>query len=406
MILPVIKGKIGNWTYYSGLMSFKQISDNVTTSIGELYQAQCLGELLQRDLTENCVEIKDYILQDNERFFNAIILAIYDGDPQWLEIEFEDQANNNVGFLQFTGKEVIFPVDGQHRVSGIKAALLENAELQNDTVPVIFIAHSQSSEGRTRTRKLFSTLNRRAKPVGQNENIALDEDDVCSIITRELLQEYPLLSKENVVNSKSKQIPNNNKVALTSLIALYQSVCTIVQRYLKMSSKKFQHYLLYRPSQETIQEISAYVHNIFDSFVENTSVLQGYLSDYSEDKAVKYRNKNGGNILFRPIVFTDYFAVAFILSEKNDAGISGAFKRLNTIPQDLQSAPWLGLLWDGNKIINRISHTMIKNILLWMADSRCLSKNEMESLEDSFAKALTTSNENAKELLAKVKDVT
>ena len=96
-------------------MTFEQVAEYVTTSIGELYQAQCLDELLQRELTSNYSAIKEYLLNDEERFFNALILAIYDGDPQWLEIEFENHDFCNVGFLQFSGKEVIFPVDGQHR---------------------------------------------------------------------------------------------------------------------------------------------------------------------------------------------------------------------------------------------------------------------------------------------------
>lgn len=184
MLLPVIRGKIGNWRYYTGLMTFKQVAEYITPSIGELYQAKCLDELLQRELTTNYEAIRDYILKDGERFFNALILAIYDGDPQWLEAEFENESFTNVGFLSFSGNENIFPVDGQHRVAGIKAAIEENDALSSETIPVVFIAHAQSDEGRKRTRKLFSTLNRRAKPVGQNENIALDEDDACAIITR------------------------------------------------------------------------------------------------------------------------------------------------------------------------------------------------------------------------------
>ncbi len=166
------------------------------------------------------------MLNDRERFFNALILAIFNGDPQWLEVEFpsEERDYTNVGFLQFSGDETIFPIDGQHRVAGIKQALKTNPGLETEQVPVVFVAHRQTEEGRKRTRKLFSTLNRRAKPVGQNENIALDEDDVCAIITRELLQNHPLFLGDNVVNSKGKQIPNNNKNAFTSLITLYQCV--------------------------------------------------------------------------------------------------------------------------------------------------------------------------------------
>ena len=72
MKIPVIRGKIGNWKYYSGVMSFKDIAAAVTASIGEVYQPSCLDELLQRELTDNYQNIKNYILNDNERFFNAI----------------------------------------------------------------------------------------------------------------------------------------------------------------------------------------------------------------------------------------------------------------------------------------------------------------------------------------------
>ena len=110
MRIPVIRGKIGEWIYYSGVMSFSQIAKKVVPSIGDLYKTSCLGELLQRALTDNYENIKDYILKDSERFFNAIILAIYDGNPQWLEVEFneEDGDYNNVGFLDFSGEKLFF----------------------------------------------------------------------------------------------------------------------------------------------------------------------------------------------------------------------------------------------------------------------------------------------------------
>lgn len=403
MIIPVIRGKIGNWRYYSGLMTFEQVAEYVTTSIGELYQAQCLDELLQRELTSNYSAIKEYLLNDEERFFNALILAIYDGDPQWLEIEFENHDFCNVGFLQFSGKEVIFPVDGQHRVAGIKAAIEEKKELGKETVPVIFIAHSQTPDGRTRTRKLFSTLNRRAKPVGQNENIALDEDDVCSVITRDLIQEFPLFSNDRVVNSKGKQIPNNNNEAFTSLIALYQCVCIIVQKQLNLGAQKFKNYQLYRPSAEDISQLSNSVHELFDAFIDETDVIKTYLSAM-EQKSAAFRNKAGGNILFRPIVLTNYIEVAIKLSKEKHISINEAFAKLNRIPQDLNAAPWLGLLWDGERIVNRISHTVIRNMIMYMTCSEMMSHNDCNKFYDVYAKALTTNIDHAKEILEQYKD--
>ena len=47
-----------------------------------------------------------------------------------------------------------------------------------------------------RTRRLFTTLNRYAKPVKKSEIIALDEDDIIAIITRELVEKYPLFREK------------------------------------------------------------------------------------------------------------------------------------------------------------------------------------------------------------------
>ena len=69
----------------------------------------------------------------------------------------------SVGVFEITpGEEIIFPVYGQHRVEGIKKAIIENPDLANEKVPVILIGHQNTSEGKQRTRRLFLTLNRRS----------------------------------------------------------------------------------------------------------------------------------------------------------------------------------------------------------------------------------------------------
>ena len=391
MKIPVIRGKIGDWIYYSGTMTFSQVSENVTASINEIFEASCLDEILQRALTDNFESIKNYILKDGERFFNAVILAIYNGDPQWLEVEFNEEESEftNVGFLEFSGKETIFPVDGQHRVAGIREALKENPSLAKEQLPVIFIAHSDNPRGRKRTRKLFSTLNRRAKPVGQNENIALDEDDVCSIITREIIQEIPLLRGKNIVNSLGKQIPNTNSTAITSLIALYQCVDLLVKHKLAIEGirgKKYSDYKLYRPQDEVIDSNREYVYSVFNSFIRNTTVIEEYLSEDCDEKAKKFRNSDGGNLLFRPIAFTEYFEAAFWLQDRREhTTYDDAFTLLNVIDLDIGKAPWLGLVWDGSKIINKVSKTTIRYLLVFLADSAAMTEKDVQKLVRDYA---------------------
>ena len=88
-------------------------------------------------------------------FFNSLVLAVYGGEPQWVEIgkvrstmadptlvkgdQPARRRRESWGFLRLTGKEKIFAVDGQHRLAGIKRALHDKVDIDADAVPVIFV---------------------------------------------------------------------------------------------------------------------------------------------------------------------------------------------------------------------------------------------------------------------------
>lgn len=389
MKIPAIRGRIGKWRYYTGVMTFEQIRDRVTSSVNEFYKANCLSESLQRDLTDNYKGIKEYIETDQERFFNALILAIYNGDPQWLEVEFNDEYDDvyNVGFLELPKDVTIFPVDGQHRVAGIKEAIKDNPELLKEQVPVVFIAHENTPDGRKRTRKLFSTLNRRAKPVGENEQIALDEDDVNAIITRDLIDLCALFKGSRLVNKKGKQIPAGDTMAFTSLVTLYQCNGILLQDYLNMSSVAFKKYQLYRPSKEKIAELTEYCSNFWTLFSTHLNVVAEYLQK-GENAALDYRNSTGGNILFRPVVITEFITSVCDIKKKTGKTFEQILTSYNNIQMNLTEAPWKGVLWDGTRMVTRANKTLIKYLLIYMADHNLLSATEKEKMTSLYSAAI------------------
>ena len=73
------------------------------------------------------------------------------------------------------------------------------------------------SEGYERTRRLFSTLNRYAKPVGKKDIIALDEDDSVAIVTRLLVEDHPLFVGK-ISLGQSKNIAKSDQESLTSIV--------------------------------------------------------------------------------------------------------------------------------------------------------------------------------------------
>ena len=79
----------GNWIYYLTWLTYKEVCVYVKKIDKELHQSNSLNDMIQRSLTDNVKRIATYIEKQPEHFFNALVLAVYDGDPQWREIELE-----------------------------------------------------------------------------------------------------------------------------------------------------------------------------------------------------------------------------------------------------------------------------------------------------------------------------
>lgn len=214
--VPAMRGAIGNWIYYVTLLPFSAVADRIKRT-DEIHSSKLLREMIQRALTQRSKNIASYIASQQQRFFNAIVVGVYGGDPEWHQLnvkssEFFDSSGlesrvaNSLGILTLNGDEKLFAIDGQHRVEGIKEFMSnqkpEQVKVLEDEVCAIFVAHSNSDEGLQRTRRLFATLNRYAKPVSFTEIIALDEDDVVAITCRELLENHPLFKQGRVSLTK------------------------------------------------------------------------------------------------------------------------------------------------------------------------------------------------------------
>ncbi|MCY0940124.1 MULTISPECIES: DNA sulfur modification protein DndB [Streptomyces] len=208
--VPAFEAKVGNWTYYSCLMSYAQVAREINFA-HELGGNRDLGTMIQRGVGTRTEKITDYLLTNENRFLGAIIIAVWGGDPNYLSVEMdsENQAvlqglDRNFGVLTFDGTQQFFALDGQHRLKAIKDAIKQNPELGSEDINVIVVPHFDTPDGRRRTRRLFTNINRNAKSTNSQENIALDEDDSFAILTRRLLDDDPFLNRDKVVLVFSK----------------------------------------------------------------------------------------------------------------------------------------------------------------------------------------------------------
>lgn len=407
MKIPAIKGKIGETVYYIANLTFQQISQLVKRVDSELHTSTSLKEEIQRSLSDNYVKIKQYILTRQDRFFNSLVLAVYDGSPVWTEIryELEDEWYHNVGVLHFNGEEKIFPVDGQHRVEGIKAALEERPHIANETISVILIGHNNTPEGMEKSRRIFSTLNRYAKPVRLGDIIALDEDDVVAITTRLLLENYPLFTGDRIKSSNSKSIPSSDKKCFTTLMTLYDCHLELFKYYKfesKISSGKLKDYLRIRPNDETMSGFYDFLINFWNAFKGYFTEVQSYIADSSINAAEQYRNTtNGGNIFFRPISLYPFVsALTTISSRLIEHDIIDVMMQFRDIDRTVSSEPWNKVIWNPttHKMVMR-NQSLVKYLFMHMYDHNILTIKEKYGLKTKYAAVHNLSIERATNIL-------
>lgn len=342
-LLPCMRGAIGNWVTYTCLMSLEDISGLVNYA-EEVHSNKNLSKMIQRELRKDREkEIAKYLVEEKEAFFSSLVVAVYQGEPKWHQFEsitanyeelesFEvkDYAKECLGYLSITKKERMFALDGQHRLSGIRLALKDKPDIAGQQIPVIFVAHQNTEAGIRRTRRLFTTLNKKAKPVNKSAIIALDEDDLCAVITRYIVEENYILNKSLV----KFQASNNISYALsdqdkwTTIGNIYDISRIILIKGLGYKSIELTNF---KESSEVSTQLCELISNIFADVFEKVPALR-QLKDASlrdnqqevRDVVNLYRNKDsGGHFLFRPAGIKCFFTAMALYAKKDNVNFNG-----------------------------------------------------------------------------------
>lgn len=376
-----MRGVMGDWIYYVTLLPFSEACERIKKT-DEVHKSHLLREMIQRALTPRSKTIATYLKSQPQRFFNAVVIGVYGGQPEWHGIQVKqseffdpstlsDRVAESLGILTLRGDEKLFAIDGQHRIEGVKEYRREIGEKRlselEDEICAIFVAHSNTPTGLQRTRRLFSTLNRYAKPVSFSEIIGLDEDDVVAIACRDLFENHPLFKQGRVSLEKRKSLAPNDKKNFTSLMSMYQAT----DIYLKEGDRsQWNNFKMVRPANdETIQNFVSKANKFWDLLVKTIPQLRKVQRLKPEESLPKsYRNNAGGDLLFRPITPP---IIAECLRRANQFGMTEEvfLGRFRKIPRSLNKSPWLGVLWDGgNMIVSGKNQELARQLILWMVN--------------------------------------
>ena len=391
LILPALRGVMGDWIYYSCLMDMRTLGERVQYA-SALHDHDGLSTMIQRRLDDRRrTEISDYIQGQPQRFFNSLVLATYGGDPNWVSLgsiqdsshpasieDISPETIGSVGFLILRGDEKLFAVDGQHRLAGVKKVLEDDAvQYPYDEVSVIVVAHRQDSQGLERTRRLFTTLNKTAHPASKGDIIALDEDDVMAICVRRLVDTSELFAGPRLAFVAGNNMPVANRESLTTIGNLYDVLAILFTESSWRLKKPKSSLQRIRPDEQVIEEYFRYSVSFFEALRSEFHEVSEFV-EFEDGRPVveKYRGSHGGKVVFRPLGLELYATVAARLTEDMEMGT--AVRTVARLPRDLHATPFEGVLWSSQReTIIGGNKVLLRELLCYM-----LNKNSATFPED------------------------
>ncbi len=305
--VPALRGVMGDWIYYTTLLSAREICDRIDTA-HRIREAKELEDFLQRKLKEKVrvPAIARYILERESHFFNSIIVGVFDGLPKWIEFDLGkadrrlgtrkiDAMKESMGLLVFSGHEKMFAIDGQHRVEGIKMALKQDQKrVKDEQYPVVFVAHLETATGKVRSRRLFCDINKNAVAVSEGDKVVIDEDDLSAIVARRVFAEYAPFrrDKEIALTEKKEQLtPEDGCERFTSILAVY----TVCKCLAKLHNKTLG---VAEIAPANVEALKSIVTSFFDFVLQYEPSLNRYFHGRTTLRAQRRDNRN---LFFRPV---------------------------------------------------------------------------------------------------------
>lgn len=382
IFMPALQGAFGDWTYYSVLMTLDDIIERVGYAT-PLTENQSLGEQIQRRLDNEgrAEDIADYLLRNDDRFFNALVVGVLGGQPEWHPFTLSSRIPDHelgavterdqdlVGYLQLNGEETLFALDGQHRLAGIKRALALNPDLGREKLTLILVPHLATPGGLIRTRSLFISLNKKAVPVNRKDIIILDEVDLAAIITRRLVDQDPRFNRGVIdVDRFGSAIPANSSF-WTTIGNFYDANNVIIRQYVEgRNEEELQDAAKVRLPEDRIAFYQAGVVDFYRRLARIEPLLTQVFEGEEEARGEALRDARSApnpRLLARPIGLKIITAIVGELRQTHS--MAGAFRELRRVPLVMTSPPFANLVWDVGRGRMRISgQSLATRLALYM----------------------------------------
>lgn len=435
-IYPAIRAQMGDWQYYIVRMKMREIAHEVQFA-HDIYEDKTLSDAVQRVLLEKRVktEIAQYLARRPDRFFSSIVVAAMEGEPVWSPVEMDENVvpkvlttssslRDSFGVLSFGDEPKYYALDGQHRVAAIKLLIDRETDIQvpkgfdDDFLSVIVVLREEhdvpEGEWMRRYRRLFSSLNRYAKPTDKDTNIIMDEDDLFAIITRRLITEHDFFKAPGIERKSFRVLTKGkNLKSGTSHFTTLQTLYAVNTKLLKSRERDnlgWRHgngeenlNVQIRPDEEFLDRYYDELVNYWDAILKVLPVLR----EDPEKMRIHNIQKDDSeqccdHLLFWPIGQELFSEIVRLLLDDAELGddakvpeIVAALQPLAKVPWNLHEVPWRYLLlipksssedepWRMRSEDRKLALTTANHILQWIVGRYPLDEDQKEELRKKW----------------------
>ncbi|QGY03257.1 DGQHR domain-containing protein [Methylobacterium mesophilicum SR1.6/6] len=364
LFLPALQGSFGDWTYYSALVRLSDIVERVGYATPLHENAGLAGQIQRRlDDRARADDIAEYLIRNDDRFFNALVIGVLGGQPEWHPFSLSSRQGEHdlgavterdqdlVGYLQLSGDETLFALDGQHRLAGIRRALNEQPALGNEKLTLLFVPHMATAAGIIRTRTLFISLNKKAVPVKRKDIIILDEVDLAAIISRRLIDTNPKFNRSIVdVDRFGNAIPARSSF-WTTIGNFYDANKVIIENIIEgRVSAELDDAKKVRLPEDRIAFYQAGVVDFYDRLSAIEPLLARIFGAEPEivgPAVVAARSVDNPRLLARPVGLKIITKAAAELRERYT--LAETFVELGRVPLLMNRTPFANVIWDVDR---------------------------------------------------------
>lgn len=409
IVVPCIKGKLGNTEYFATKMAVRELVTGVRPAC-ELddWAKMTIGERMQRDPDKKRIEkeLAPYIAKTQDRFFGSIIVLVYNG-----EIHFERlkdlgakipqaylSAAKDLGFISIDGGSLIV-LDGQHRLLALEKVFKGEVsgefakEIPNDEISVIFIRHENSEK----TRRIFNKVNKYAKSTSRGDNIITSEDDAHAILSRMFMAEEEPLGitylndkgkEESIVNWRNNTL-SQRSLQFTTISTLNDTIKFILKNENIIISEQI------RPSDKELEEYYEISKFYWETVLEGITPYKDSLSDVTKMPEMR-KPSSPFSLLFKPAAQLALFK-GLIAAKELGLPLEEAVKRINHIDWSMSSDIWRDIIVRSNITIDPKSEAQEKaaNLITYLIAAEYMSVE----LKDQIKKVYNQARGNKNELL-------